>query len=138
MNITSPPIPRFLLSGEPFKGSALCEQSPQPRPAPSFRQLPLPPPRIPSTPRTQPSSWLVVCAKSLQSFLTLYDPMDCSSPSSSGPWDSPGKNAGEGCDALLQGIFLIQGSNSCLSLESPALAAGFLTTSTTWEGPSWW
>ena len=27
------------------------------------------------------------------------------------PWDSPGKNTGMGCHALLQGIFPIQGSN---------------------------
>ena len=27
------------------------------------------------------------------------------------PWDSPGKNAGVGCHALLQGIFLTQGMN---------------------------
>ena len=27
------------------------------------------------------------------------------------PWDSPGKNTGVGCCALLQDIFLIQGSN---------------------------
>ena len=26
-------------------------------------------------------------------------------------WDSPGKNTGVGCHALLQGIFLTQGSN---------------------------
>ena len=33
------------------------------------------------------------------------------------PWDSPGKNIGVGCCALLQGIFLTQGSNhiSCVS-----------------------
>ena len=30
------------------------------------------------------------------------------------PWDSPGKNTGVGCHALLQGIFLTQGSNLCL------------------------
>ena len=30
------------------------------------------------------------------------------------PWDSLGKNIGVGCHALLQGIFLIQGSNLCL------------------------
>ena len=32
------------------------------------------------------------------------------------PWDSPGKNTGVGCCALLQGIFLTQGLNqaSCL------------------------
>ena len=28
------------------------------------------------------------------------------------PWDSPGKNTGVGCHALLQGIFPAQGSNS--------------------------
>ena len=27
------------------------------------------------------------------------------------PWDSPDKNAGVGCQALLQGIFLTQGSD---------------------------
>ena len=27
------------------------------------------------------------------------------------PWDSPGKNTGLGCHALLQGIFLTQGLN---------------------------
>ena len=27
------------------------------------------------------------------------------------PWDSPGKNTGLGCHAILQGIFLTQGSN---------------------------
>ena len=31
--------------------------------------------------------------------------MDCSLPGSSGPWDSPGKNTGVGCHALLQRIF---------------------------------
>ena len=30
------------------------------------------------------------------------------------PWDSPGKNTGVGCHALLQGLFLTQGSNSHL------------------------
>ena len=29
-------------------------------------------------------------------------------------WNSPGKNIGMGCHALLQGIFLMQGSNPCL------------------------
>ena len=31
------------------------------------------------------------------------------------PWDSPGKNTGVGCHALLQGIFLTQGSNQYFS-----------------------
>jgi len=30
------------------------------------------------------------------------------------PWDSPGKNTGVGCHALLQWIFPTQGSNPCL------------------------
>ena len=52
-----------------------------------------------------------VRAKLLQSCPTLCDPMDCSPPGSSAQWDSPGKNTGVGCHALLQGIFLTQGSN---------------------------
>ena len=37
------------------------------------------------------------------------------------PWNSPGKNTGVGCHALLQGIFPTQGSNPRL-LMSSALA----------------
>ena len=33
------------------------------------------------------------------------------------PWDSPGKNTGMGCHALLQGIFLTQGSNLSLLIS---------------------
>ena len=40
--------------------------------------------------------------------------MDCSLPGSSIHGDSPGKNIGVGCHALLQGSFLIQGLNLCL------------------------
>ena len=54
---------------------------------------------------------LCVHAKSLWSFLTLCDPMDYSPPGSSVHGDSPGKNTGVGCHALLQGIFLTQGSS---------------------------
>ena len=46
-----------------------------------------------------------------QSCPTLCDPMDWSPPGSSVPGDSPGKNIGVGCHALLQGIFPTQGSN---------------------------
>ena len=55
------------------------------------------------------------------------------------PWDSPGKNTGMGCHALLQRIFLTQGSNppdpgiEPESLPSPALAGGFFTNSAMWE-----
>ena len=45
-----------------------------------------------------------------QSCLTLCDPMGCL-PGSSVHGDSPGKNTGVGCHALLQGIFPTQGSN---------------------------
>ena len=41
-------------------------------------------------------------AKSLQSCLSLCDPIDGSSPGSPRPWDSPGKNTGVGCHFLLQ------------------------------------
>ena len=43
------------------------------------------------------------------------------------PWDSPGKNIGVACHALLQGIFLTQGSNLCLS-HPPTLAGRSFTT----------
>ena len=42
---------------------------------------------------------------------TLCDPMDCSPPGSSVHEDSPGKNTGVSCHALLQGIFPTQGLN---------------------------
>ena len=43
--------------------------------------------------------------------VVLCNPMACSPPGSSVPGDSPGKNTGVGCHALLQGIFPTQGSN---------------------------
>ena len=42
----------------------------------------------------------------------LCDPMDCSTPGSSVHRDSPSKNTG--VSSLLQGIFLIEGSNQVL------------------------
>ena len=56
--------------------------------------------------------------------------LDCSPPRSC-PWDSPDKNAGVGCHALLQGVFPTQGSNP--HPLHPALAGGFVTTSGAWE-----
>ena len=70
-------------------------------------------------------------AKSLQSYLTLCDPKECSLPDSSIQWDSPEKNTGVGCHAILQGIFSTQGWN--LRLMSPALAGWFFTNNTTPE-----
>ena len=48
------------------------------------------------------------------SHLQLFRASGCSPPGSSVHGDSPGKNARVGCHALLQGIFLIQGSNPSL------------------------
>ena len=53
----------------------------------------------------------VCCAKSLHSYSTLCNPMDCSPPGSSVHRDSPSKNPEAGCHALLQGIFPTLGSN---------------------------
>ena len=46
------------------------------------------------------------------------------------PWDSPGKNNGVGCHAVLQGIFKIQESNL---VSYVSYTGRFLTTSATWE-----
>ena len=53
---------------------------------------------------SSPSSLCLV----IQSCPILCDPVDCSPPGSSVHGDSPGKNTGVGCYALLQGIFLTQ------------------------------
>ena len=50
----------------------------------------------------------------LQLCLTLCDPMDCSLPGSSVHRDTPGKNTGVGCHALLQGTFPTQRLNLSL------------------------
>ena len=47
--------------------------------------------------------------------LTLCDPMDCRPSGNYVHGDSPGKNTGVGCHALLQGIFPTQASNPALS-----------------------
>ena len=51
--------------------------------------------------KTEIVSLLAAAAKSLQSCLTLCDPMDSSPPGSSGPWVSPDETAGVGCHFLL-------------------------------------
>ena len=52
------------------------------------------------------------------------DYMDCSTPGSFCPQDSPGKNTRVDCHFLLQGIFSTHGWN----LQSSALAGKFFTT----------
>ena len=87
-------------------------------PAPSSPCRPLPfPERVScllcdrADPSHCPCVCVCVCAQLLQSCPTLCDPMDCSPPGSSVHGDSAGRNSGVGCHALLQGIFLTQGSN---------------------------
>ena len=61
-------------------------------------------------------------AKSLQSCLTLCDPIDGSPPGSPHAWDSPGKNTGVGCHFLLQCIKVKSESEvaqSCPTLRDP-------------------
>ena len=50
----------------------------------------------------------------IQSHPTLCGHRDRSPPGSSVHGDSPGKNTGVGCHALLQEIFPTQGRNACL------------------------
>ena len=57
----------------------------------------------------------------LQSCPVLFNPMDCSLPDSSVHGDSPGKNSGVSCHALLQGIFPTQGLNPGLPHSSQQL-----------------
>ena len=59
----------------------------------------------------KPFSSLCVHAKLLQLCPTLCDPRGCDPQRLLCPWDSPGKNTGIGCCALLQRIFLIQRLN---------------------------
>ena len=57
----------------------------------------------------------ICCHSVAQSCLMLCDPMDYSLPGSPVHRDSPGKNTGVDCHALLQGIFPTQGLNPGLS-----------------------
>ena len=63
-----------------------------------------------------------VCVLIARSCPAFCDPIDCSPPDSSIRGVFPGKNTGVGCPALLQGIFLTQGSNlgfpHCRQIES--------------------
>ena len=63
----------------------------------------------------QPQVWLATLPSTkllvVQSCPTLCDPKDRSPPGSSVQGDSPGKNTGVGCHALLQAVFPTQGLN---------------------------
>ena len=61
-------------------------------------------------------------SKSLQSCPTLCYPIDSSPPRLPRPWDSPGKNTGEGCHFFLQCMKVKSESEvaqSCLTLSDP-------------------
>ena len=60
---------------------------------------------------SQSEHWACVLSCYSVAKLCLCDPMDCSPAGSSVHEDSPGKNTGVGCHALLQEIFPTQGSN---------------------------
>ena len=68
---------------------------------------------IPEKTRNKTTMRVCVPAKPLQSCLTL-GPHGLQPARLLCPRDSPGKNTGGGCHALLQGIFLAQGSNLSL------------------------
>ena len=76
-----------------------------------------------------PTLHTVLCLDA-QSRPTLCDPMDYSPPESSVPGESPGKNTGVGCHALLQGIFPAQVSNPgllpCRQILHPLSQSGRL------------
>ena len=57
-------------------------------------------------------SWYVH-AQLLWSCPTFCNPMNSKPTRLLCPWDFPDENTGVGCHALLQGIFLTQGSNPC-------------------------
>ena len=68
----------------------------------------------------------------VQSCLTLYNPMDCSPSGSSVHGDSPGKNTGVVCHALLLSwlnythvLSYCSGGQSCIGLKSRVGMAAF-------------
>ena len=68
------------------------------------------------------SAAAAAAAKSLQSCLTLCDPIDSSPTRLSRPWDSPGKNTGVGSRFLLQCMKVKSESEVtqlCLTLSDP-------------------
>ena len=66
-------------------------------------------------------SYAAAAAKSLQSCLTLCDPIDGRQPTRlCRPWDFPGKNTGVGCHFLLQCMKVkSEVAQSCLTLCDP-------------------
>ena len=70
---------------------------------------------------------LPVVLLAAQLCLTLCDPVDCSPPGYSHPWNSPGKNTGVGCRAFLQEssqlhVIIYHLPDPVVEVLSPALA----------------
>ena len=62
------------------------------------------------------SNLCAVMCLGAQQCSTLCGPMDCNLPGASVHGDSPGRNTGVGCRALLQEIFPAQGSTTGLGI----------------------
>ena len=77
-----------------------------------------------------------MCACSVTQWCpTLCNPVNCRLPGSSVHGDSPGKNTGVGCHALLQGICPTQGSNlSLLHWQADSLSLWHLGSPLTTPG----
>ena len=100
--------------------------SPPPNPVPASESDPLEPSQLlvqqgspglggPHLAFCTPASPGTICVCSVTSVLSNFFPPHGLQPARLlCPWDSPGKNTGAGCPALLQGIFLTQGLNPCL------------------------
>ena len=101
--------------------SALSWPPPGDLPNPGIKPASLMSPALASGFLTSSTTWeaqafiISLCCAMLclvaQSCPTLCNPMDCSPPGSFVHGNSPGKNTGVGCHALLQGIFPTQGLN---------------------------
>ena len=64
---------------------------------------------------------MCLCAQLLQSYLILFDSVGGSLPGSSVHGDSPGKNTGVGCHALLQSPGIEPASPVALALHASSL-----------------
>ena len=102
-----------------FKRQEYCSGLPCPPlgdlPDPGFKHASLMSPALADGFITTSTAWEALISYQFSSVAqpcpNLCNPMGCSQPGSAVYGDSPGKNTGMGCHALLQGIFLTLGSN---------------------------
>ena len=80
---------------------------------------------------------ICVCANSIQAYLTLYVPMDCSLPATLFRGFSSIQEYWRGLLCPLPGDLPNPGIEPT-SVMLPALAGRFFTTSTTWEALMFW